>query len=75
MKRLIEKCRQTGSIGDAKYTGHLKISRLNFRIEAVSKSPEVSNLWIKAIEAICSFSSSIRNHMQCTLRLKLKITI
>ena len=38
VKRLIEKFRETGSVGDAKHTGRPKTSRSNVNIEAVRES-------------------------------------
>lgn len=38
VKRLIEKFRETGSVGDAKHTGRPKTSRSNVNIEAVRAS-------------------------------------
>ena len=56
MKRIIEKFRHTGSIGDVKHAGHPKTSRCNVNIEAVHESdgenPGTSNLSIKAMEDI-----------------------
>jgi len=38
VKRLIEKFRETGSVGDAKHTGRPKTSRSNVNIKAVRES-------------------------------------
>ncbi|GFT07565.1 52 kDa repressor of the inhibitor of the protein kinase, partial [Nephila pilipes] len=42
VKRVIEKSRQTGSIGDAKNTGHPKTCRSNANIEAVCENVDES---------------------------------